>query len=378
MARRVTRRAEGPRHPSPPRSGPAGTALALSPIGAGRLLGRVRAQSTAGQHGYLRQTVGTREEGLSRPVAPVTTGRNRPCEVPRAMFKSAKTFILLAALSGLLLGIGAILDGGNGNTWLMAMFVVSVVINFVSYFSSDKIAIRMARAEPMDERRYPDVYAMVRRLASRAGEPMPRLFISPSPQLNAFATGRNPEHAAVCINQGLYQALDPEELEGVIGHELQHVYNRDILIGSVAATVATTITYLALVLRWIPFFGGGDDEGPNPLVALAAAIFAPIAAFVIQAAITRSRESLADHTGAELTGKPLALASALQKLEAGANDPRRLRMGGVPAEVNAGMQHLFIAAPFGGRAAMKLFSTHPPIPERVAALQEQARRMGQP
>ena len=293
------------------------------------------------------------------------------------MFKSAKTFILLAALSGLLLGIGAILDGGQGNTWLLAMLVVSVGINFVSYFSSDKIAVRMARAEPMDERQYPDVYAMVRRLSERAGQPMPRMYISPSPQLNAFATGRNPQHAVVCINQGLYQALDTEELEGVIGHELQHVFNRDILIGSVAATVATAITYLAFALRWIPFFGSADDDGPNPIVAIAAAIIAPIVAFIIQASITRSRESLADHTGAELTGKPLALASALQKLEAGANDPRRLRMGGTPAETNAAMGHLYIAAPFGGRAAMKLFSTHPPIPERVAALREQARQMGQ-
>jgi heat shock protein HtpX len=293
------------------------------------------------------------------------------------MFKSAKTFVLLAALSGLLLAIGAMLDGGTGdNTFLTIMLVVSLGMNAVSFFYSDRIAIRMARAEPMDEQRYPDVHAMVRRLSERAGKPMPRLYISPSPQLNAFATGRSPSHAAVCINQGLYEALDPDELEGVIGHELQHVFNRDILIGSVAAMIGTAITYLAFALRWIPFFGSSDSRGPNPLVAIAASIVAPLVALIIQASITRSRESLADHTGAELTGDPLALARALAKLEAGANDPRRLRAGGTKAETNPAMQHLFIAAPFGGRAASKLFSTHPPIPERIAALEEQARRMG--
>jgi heat shock protein HtpX len=292
------------------------------------------------------------------------------------MFKSVKTFTLLAALSGLLLAIGALIDGGTGGPMMTTMLVVALAMNFFSYFYSDKLAIKMARAEPMDERRYPDVYAIVRALAQKAGEPMPRLYLSPSPQLNAFATGRNPSHAAVCINQGLYEALDPDELEGVIGHELQHVYNRDILIGSVAAMIATAITYLAFMLRWIPFFG--DDEGPNPVAAIAIAILAPVAAFVIQASITRSREQLADHTGAELTGKPLALASALAKLDAGNRDPRRMRAGGTPAETNAGMQHLFIAAPFGGRAMMsKLFSTHPPIPERIRALEEQARQLGQ-
>ena len=293
------------------------------------------------------------------------------------MFQSAKTFVLLAAMSGLLLAIGAMFDPGNGGL-LTIMLIVAIGMNFFSYFHSDKLAIKMARAQPMDEARYPDVYAMVRSLAQRAGQPMPKLYVSPSPQLNAFATGRNPDHAAVCINEGLYRALTPEELEGVIGHELQHVYNRDILIGSVAAVIGTAITYLALMLRWIPLMGGASDrDGMNPIAAIAASIIAPIVAMVIQASITRSRESLADHTGAELTGKPLALASALAKLERGANDPRLLRAGGTKAETNQAMQHLYIAAPFGGRAAMKLFSTHPPIPERIAALEEQARRMGQ-
>jgi heat shock protein HtpX len=292
------------------------------------------------------------------------------------MFKSAKTFLLLAAMSGLLLGIGAVLDGGSGNL-LPIFLVVAIAMNIGSYWFSDKLAIKMAKAQPMDRARYPDVHAMVEALSQRAQQPMPRLYISPSPQLNAFATGRNPQNAAVCVNEGLYRALTPEELEGVLGHELQHVYNRDILIGSVAAVIATTISFLALMLRFLPIFGSSNDRGPNPLVAIALGILTPIIAAIIQASITRSRESLADHTGAELTGKPLALASALRKLEAGGNDPRLLRAGGTPAETNQGMQHLYIAAPFGGRAAGRLFSTHPPIPERVAALEEQARRLGQ-
>jgi heat shock protein HtpX len=291
------------------------------------------------------------------------------------MFKSGKTFVLLAAMSGLLLFIGAMLDGGQPGPFLTVMLVVAVGMNFVSYFYSDKLAIKMAKAEPMDPARFADVHRMVRDLSRRAKQPEPRLYLSPSPQLNAFATGRNPQNAAVCINRGLYDALDPEELEGVIGHELQHVYNRDILIGSVAAMIGTAITYLAFMLRWIPLFGSSDDRGPNPIAAIAISIVAPLVAMVIQASITRSRESLADHTGAELTGKPLALASALRKLEAASHDPRRLRAGGTPAETNQAMQHMYIAAPFGGRAAMKLFRTHPPTEERIAALEEQARRM---
>ncbi|MEX2486207.1 MAG: M48 family metalloprotease [Nitriliruptoraceae bacterium] len=291
------------------------------------------------------------------------------------MLRSVKTFVLLAGLSGLLLAIGAMLDGGSGSTWLTTMLVVALGMNAYAYWFSDRLAIRMARAEPMDEQQFPDVYAIVRELTNRAGMPMPALYLSPSPQLNAFATGRSPQHAAVCINRGLYDALTRDELEGVIGHELQHVANRDILIGSVAAAVATAITYLALFLRWIPFFGT-DDDGPNPIVALVASIVAPIAAMIIQAAISRSRESLADHTGAELTGKPMALASALRKLEAAAHDPRRVRLGGTPAETAPAMNHLFIAAPFGGRAAMRLFASHPPVDARVAALEDQARRMG--
>ena len=294
------------------------------------------------------------------------------------MFKSAKTFVLLAALSGLLLWAGQIFGGSTG-LWLMLF--VSLAMNFVAYFFSDKIAIKAARAQPMSEAEYPDVYAMVRTLSQRANQPMPKLFVSPSPQLNAFATGRNPDHAAVCINVGLYQALAPDELEGVLGHELQHVYNRDILVGSVAAMIATTITFMARMAMWGAMLGGGGRDregGGNVIGQLALVILAPIAAMMIQAAVTRSRESLADETGSELTGNPLALARALAKLEAGSQDPRRLQAGGVPAETNPAFSHLYIAHPFGGRLGFgKLFSTHPPIPERIARLEEIARERGQ-
>ena len=292
------------------------------------------------------------------------------------MSKTLKSFALLAGLGGLLILIGGLFGGRGG---AMIALVIAMGINFFSYFQSDKIAVKMARAQPMEESQYPDVYRTVRNLSQRAGKPMPRLFISPSPQLNAFATGRNPENAVVCINQGLYEALTPDELEGVLGHELQHVYNRDILVGTIAAGIAMAITFLASMARWAAIFGGGDRdrEGANPIALIAMSILAPIAATFIQLAVTRSRESLADHTGAELTGKPLALASALAKLEKGNNDPRRLRMGGTPAETNAAMAHMYISAPFGGRAMMKLFSSHPPIPERIEALEGMARERGQ-
>ena len=296
------------------------------------------------------------------------------------MFKSAKTFILLAALSGLLLLIGQLFGGTQG---LTIALIFAVLMNGVSYFFSHKIAIKMARAEPMDEAQFPEVYRIVRELSQKAQQPMPDLYMSPSPQLNAFATGRNPDNAVVCVNRGLYEALSLEELEGVLGHELQHVYNRDILVGSVAATIAAAITYLAFMARWAAIFGGGggdrDRGGGNIFALLATAIVAPIAATIIQLAVTRSRESLADRSGAELTGKPLALARALAKLEAGNNDPRRWRQGAVPAETNNAFQHMYIAAPFGGRLGTmsKLFRSHPSTDERIAQLEQIARDMGQ-
>lgn len=299
------------------------------------------------------------------------------------MSKYAKTFVLLAALSGLLLAVGAWIDAafgrGGGNTFLILMLLVAMGMNLAAYFWSDKIAIKAARAKPIGEGEHPDIYAIVRSLSQRAGKPMPRLYMSPSPQLNAFATGRNPDNAAVCVNQGLYQALDREELEGVLAHELQHVYNRDILIGTVAAMLATAITFLARIAMWGAIFGGGgrDRNGGNAIGALAMVILAPLAAMLIQMAVTRSRETQADRTGAELSGNPLALARALRKLEAGARSPQLQRAGGVPAETNPAFAHMYISAPFGGGGFTKLFSTHPPIADRVARLEAMARQMGQ-
>ncbi len=292
------------------------------------------------------------------------------------MFRSAKTFVLLAALSGLLLWAGQAYGGSGG---LVLMLGVAMAMNFIAYFKSADIAIRMAKAQPVDEHSHPGLVAMVRELSDKAGQPMPDLYVSPSPQLNAFATGRNPEHGVVCVNQGLLQALDERELRGVIGHELQHVYNRDILIGTVAAMIATAITFLARIAMWGSILGGrgGDRDGGGAIAQLALVFLAPIAAMIIQLAVTRSRESLADRTGAELTGDPIGLANALRKLKAGSESPGILRRGGVPAETNNAFSHLYITAPFGGRQQLaKLFSSHPPIEERIAALEEMARDMG--
>jgi heat shock protein HtpX len=288
------------------------------------------------------------------------------------MFKSFKTVVLLAALSGLILLIGQFLGGSQGLTF--ALFI-ALAMNVGSYWFSDKLAIRMARAREVSEAEYPWYYQMVHELSARANAPMPRLYISPSPQPNAFATGRNPRHAAVCLNQGLIDLLDRDEMEAVLAHELSHVYNRDILIGTIAATLATAITFVA---RFALFFGGGRDENSNPIAQLALVFLAPIAAILIQFAITRSREITADTSGAQLSGKPLALANALQKLDS--EGRRRVRLGGTEAETSPAFSQLYISAPFGGavtRGISKLFSTHPATEARVANLAEIARRMGQ-
>ena len=292
------------------------------------------------------------------------------------MFRSAKTFILLAGLSGLLLWAGQAYGSTGG---LVLMLGVAGVMNLVAYFKSADIALRMARAEPVDEHSHPGLVRMVRELSQKAGQPIPDLYVSPSPQLNAFATGRNPEHGVVCVNQGLLDALDERELRGVIGHELQHVYNRDILIGTVAAMVATAITFLARIAMWGAIFGGrGGDRNGGALGQLALVFLAPIAALLIQLAVTRSRESLADRTGAELTGDPIGLANALRKLERGNQSPQLLRRGGTPAEASNTFSHLYIVHPFGGHQAMaKLFSSHPPVEERIEQLERIAQEMGQ-
>jgi heat shock protein HtpX len=271
-----------------------------------------------------------------------------------------KTTLLLAGLSGLLLAIGALLGG----RWITIMLVVAIALNGVAYFFSDKIAIRAARAVPVSEAEFPELSQIVRGLADRAGMPMPRLYVSPSPQPNAFATGRNPENAAVAVTQGILPILDRRELEGVLAHELSHVQNRDILISSVAATIGAVITWIAQLAFFLPL--GGDDDDGNPLAALLMLILAPIAALLIQMAISRSREFGADSSGARLTADPLALASALRKIEAYAR-------GTPPATTNPSTAHLFISNPFkGGAGVANLFSTHPSTAERVDRLERMA------
>lgn len=283
-----------------------------------------------------------------------------------------KTVALLGLLSGLLLWAGSLFEGG-----LAIALVLALAMNVGSYWFSDRIAIKMARAEPADEARYPWYHAMVRDLSQRAGQPAPRLYVSPSPQPNAFATGRNPRNAAVCVNQGLIELLDRDEMEGVLAHELSHVYNRDILIGTVAAAIAAAVTFLA---RFALFFGGRDGDA-NPLAQIMLVLLAPIAAMIIQFAVTRSRETQADTSGAELSGKPLALARALEKLESGGRQLARRGVGGTPAESpSSAYSSLYISAPFGGLARGGLssaFRTHPRTEDRVANLERIARRMGQ-
>jgi heat shock protein HtpX len=270
-----------------------------------------------------------------------------------------KTTLLLAGLSGLLLAIGSLL-GGN---WITIMLIVAIVMNGVAYFFSDKIAIRAARAVPVTEAQFPELYQIVKGLADKAGIPMPRLYVSPSQQPNAFATGRNPEHAAVAVTQGILPILDRRELEGVLAHELSHVQNRDILISSVAATIGAVITWVAHLAIFVPM---GDDDDGNPFAALLMLILAPIAALLIQMAISRSREFGADSSGAKLTHDPRALASALRKIEA-------YSRGTMPATTNPSTAHLFISNPFkGGAGVAHLFSTHPSTAERVERLERMA------
>jgi heat shock protein HtpX len=274
-----------------------------------------------------------------------------------------KTAALLGLLTAMILGVGYWFGGSTG---LMIAVVISLAMNAATYFWSDKIALRTMRARPVSEAEFPALYQMVRELSSAAHQPMPRLYVSPTMQPNAFATGRNPRNAAVCVTQGITQTLDYRELRGVIGHELSHVYNRDILISSVAAGLAGIITLLANLAWFIPL-GGNDDDGPNPAVLLAMLILGPLAASVIQLAISRSREYQADASGAGLTRDPLALASALRKIQDGT---RRMPL---PADAQlASTAHLMIANPLKGGAVASLFSTHPPMAERVRRLEQMA------
>jgi heat shock protein HtpX len=275
----------------------------------------------------------------------------------RSNFAAAfRTTVLLASLTGLFVVIGALIGGPD--TALLFLFMAAL-LNLGAYWFSDRIALAMARAKPVSEQEAPRLYQIVRELTTRAGLPMPRLYMIPQDQPNAFATGRGPKKAAVAVTRGIVQLLSEDELRGVIAHELAHIRNRDILIQSVAATIGGAITYLGYMLLWF----GGEDESPLSLIAsLALVLLAPIAATIIQLAISRQREYSADATGAEISGNPESLASALLRLEEGAK--------AIPMQVNQAAEPLYIVKPFSGRGIASLFSTHPPIEERVRRLRQ--------
>ncbi len=277
------------------------------------------------------------------------------------MGNTFKTAFLLTLLTLLLMFIGRAFGGQNG---MLLALAFAAVMNFVSYFYSDKIALAMYRAQPVTREQLPRAYAAVERLTQKIGIPMPKIYVIPNDSPNAFATGRNPQHASVAVTQGILNLLNDEELEGVLAHELGHVNNRDILISSVAATIAGAITMLASMGRWAMLFGGfggrDDRDRGGGIGALLMLILAPIAASLIQLAVSRSREYQADATGAHFTGNPYALASALSKLDAYS---RRLPMQATPSTA-----HLFIIQPFLGMNFGSLFSTHPPIAKRIERL----------
>jgi heat shock protein HtpX len=276
-----------------------------------------------------------------------------------------KTALLLAGLTILLVLMGRVIGGANG---MIIGFLFALVMNVGSYWFSDKIVLSMYRAEPLTADQAPEFYSMVQRLCGRANLPMPALYVIPDPTPNAFATGRDPRHAAVAVHEGLLRLLDGAEVEGVIAHELAHIKNRDTLISCIAATIAGAITMLAHFARFAAIFGGSrDDDDGSPLALLFMAILAPIAALILQLAISRSREYLADRTGGDICGRPLALASALGKLE----QTHRAGLRGA-IDPNPATAHMFILNPLHGGGLMTLFSTHPPTAERIARLRAQA------
>lgn len=275
-----------------------------------------------------------------------------------------KTAVLLTTLTLIMVALGSAI-GGRGGMYLA--FFMACAMNLFSYWFSDKIVLRMYGAQQITEAENPAFYGMIRRLAVQGGLPMPRVYIIPSESPNAFATGRNPDHAAVAATEGILRILTPEELEGVMAHELSHVANRDILISTIAATIAGAISMLAHMVQWGAIFGGrSDDDEGGGWGGLALAIIAPIAAMLIQLAVSRSREYLADESGARLCGKPHALANALRKLDQAS---RALPM----SEARPATAHMFIVNPLTAGMLMKLFSTHPPMEERIARLEQMGR-----
>ena len=273
------------------------------------------------------------------------------------MANMIRTTLLLAGLTGILLLIGGYFGGRGG---MLIALIFSILMNFGTYWYSDKLVLKMYKARELTVAEAPELFGMVENLAANAGLPMPRLYIVDNPMPNAFATGRDPKHAAVAVTTGITRILNRDELAGVISHELAHVRNRDTLISTIAATLAGVITFIANMAQWSLIFGGGDDDGANPLGVLAMAILAPLAATIVQLAISRGREFEADAGGAKISGKPLSLASALAKLESGNNAVR--------SDVNPSTAHMFIVNPLKGKAVASLFSTHPSTEERIARL----------
>ncbi len=272
-----------------------------------------------------------------------------------------KTFLLMSVLTVLFVVIGGALGGQSGMT--MALFFAGIM-NFVSYWWSDTIVLKMYGAKELTRIDAPELFSITQELTQRGNLPMPKLYMISGDQPNAFATGRDPNHAAVAVTEGITRLLSRDELRGVIAHELAHIKNRDILIGTIAATFAGAISYLAHMAQWTMIFGGrssDDDEGSNPVAGIVMMIVAPIAAMLVQMAISRSREFIADETGAQLSGNPLSLAKALRKLHSTAEQ--------IPMQATPATAHMFIVNPLSGGSFMRLFSTHPPMEERIARLE---------
>jgi heat shock protein HtpX len=271
-----------------------------------------------------------------------------------------KTLILLVLLTLIFVWAGAAFGGKQGMTIALCM---ALMMNIFAYWFSDKIVLRMYGAREVTEAEVPELFGIVRRLSQKAQIPMPKVYVMEQDQPNAFATGRNPNHAAVAVTSGILRLLSSEELGGVIGHELSHITHRDILISTITATIAGAISYIAQMAQWAAIFGrrGDDDEGGSPIAALAMMIVGPIAALVVQMAISRSREYFADEEGARLSGNPRYLANALRKLESASQK--------IPMDANPATSHMFIVNPLSGGAILKLFSTHPPIEERIERLE---------